>query len=157
VDHPAVQDKVAVPNHEILKRVLNARGVRDEQIIYLDGESGSTWEDAKALSAFLADRSSASVAVVTNDYHTRRTRWVFQQALGDEAERVFFVTAPCDYFGPEDWWQTRIGMKTYLAEYCKFAIYRLRYGDPYAWGAIVALLAAAVVVGFRFQVLGSPS
>jgi hypothetical protein len=38
-------------------------------------------------------------------------------------------------------------MKTYLAEYCKFAIYRLRYGDPYAWGAIVALLAAAVVVG----------
>ena len=143
-DGPLIEDGILPPNHQLIRMILNRRGVEDDRIVFLDRRSGSSWNDAEALAEFLAQDPEATVAVVTNHYHTRRCRWVFHRVLRDRAERVFFVSAPTDRFGPDDWWRYRRGLFTYLGEYSKLAIYVLLYGG---WSVWVPVVFIAIVVG----------
>ena len=150
VSTPLVDDNLIPSSHELTRRILNARGVADDRIQFLDVRSGSTWTDALALKQFLAARPRATVAVITNDYHTRRTRWVFHRVLGNRSSDVVFVTAPVDEFGPHDWWQCEAGLVTYLSEYCKLVVYWARYGDPVFWSVVVVAVLMGIVV-FRYR------
>jgi uncharacterized SAM-binding protein YcdF (DUF218 family) len=146
VDGPLTEDGVLPPNHQWIRKILNLRGVEDDRIVFLDQRSGSSWNDAQALADYLASDSQATVAVVTNDFHTRRARWVFRRVLGDRSERLFLVSAPSDRFTPDDWWRYRRGVQTYLGEYAKLIAYVLLYGGWTVWIPI-ALSAVAVLAG----------
>jgi uncharacterized SAM-binding protein YcdF (DUF218 family) len=139
---PAVEDGIAPPTHEIIRRVLELRGVAAERIVVLDHHrTNSSWDDLRALADFLGDHPDSTAAVVTNDYHVRRTRWTARRVLGRASDVVVFGV-PTDGFGPNDWWRYRGGVQMYLSEYCKLLVYWIRYGDPVLWTA----LAAAVIV-----------
>lgn len=141
-DGPLTEDGIARPNHELIRQILNVRGVDDERIVFLGRQSSSSWDDAEALAEFLASRPGSTVAVVTSDYHTRRSRWVFRRVLRDQANRLFFVSAPSDYFSPHDWWLSKSGLRTYAAEYSKFAVYLVQYGGLGVWIPALAILVA---------------
>jgi uncharacterized SAM-binding protein YcdF (DUF218 family) len=151
VDSPMTEDGILPPNHELIRRILNLRGVDDRRVLFLDQRSASSWGDAQALAEFLAERPGATVAVVTSDYHCRRSRWVFGRALGDRIEQVFFVSAPSDRFTPDDWWLYKTGFKTYVSEYCKFAVYLGRYGGLSVWVPTVVILLVLVVVKVKLK------
>lgn len=108
---------------DVMRRILRTRGVHDDQIHVLPGHSESTWTDAQALAKFMKKNPQVTVAIVTDGYHTRRSRWVFQRVLGSDAERVYFVSAPLDTVSTEEWWKTEDGLLTYFSEYGKLALY----------------------------------
>ncbi|OAI50956.1 hypothetical protein AYO44_05190 [Planctomycetaceae bacterium SCGC AG-212-F19] len=114
--------------HEIIRRVLLARGVKAEAIVLLAGEVASTFDEAHALQHFLADHGDASIAVVTNWYHTRRARLVFDRILGAQATRIHFVSAPTDDFDATNWWQSEQGINMCIHEYVKLAYCRFHSG-----------------------------
>ena len=124
---PDTENGTLPPEHEIVSRVLQARGVNAEQIDVIPGEIASTYDEACALSRFLQAHPAESVAIVTNDFHTRRTRSVFQRVIGDTSVRLSFVAAPVDYIRSDNWWKSAAGMKLYATEYCKSAYYWCRY------------------------------
>jgi uncharacterized SAM-binding protein YcdF (DUF218 family) len=124
---PGEEDGVVSLEHEVVKRVLQARGVPEEAVVFLPGQIASTFDEAHALADFLDGNPGSSVAVVTNPFHTRRARWVFRRVLGDRASRLCFVGAPRDGVSDADWWRTENGMATYFSEYVKFGYYMLRY------------------------------
>lgn len=138
---PIVQDGIWPASHVLTKAVLVKRGVPEADIMILEGESSSTFEDAQILRTFLKDRPDVTIAVVTSDYHTRRARWVFRRTLGRKFAQVYFVSAPVDRFDARNWWRVRAGLQTYLSEYLKFAAYIACYGGPAVW--IPAALAIA--------------
>jgi uncharacterized SAM-binding protein YcdF (DUF218 family) len=138
---PDMEDGLAPPTAEVIRRALLHRGLRESQIVVIDSHSSSTWEDAEALGAFLQSRPEAKALAVTHFHHTRRARWVFRQVLGSEAARVTFVSAPSDDFSSANWWRTKAGLQSVSSEYLKFAFYLLRYGDWRVW-SIIACIAA---------------
>ena len=146
---PLVQDNIIPSHDEAMRRILNIRGVSNDQIILLQVESGSTWNDAESLREFLVDHQGADVAIVSSDYHTRRTRWVFRRVLKKQYESVYFVSAPTDYIPLRHWWKSAIGLRTYLAEYSKLLVYWARYGEPIFWTLVIGTCVIAVLVPRR--------
>ena len=71
--------------------------------------------------------------MVTNDYHTRRARWIFNQVLGELTPQVSLVSIPCDEFPADRWWQYPAGAKAVVSEYLKLAFYVFRYGSGVYW------------------------
>jgi uncharacterized SAM-binding protein YcdF (DUF218 family) len=133
----------ALAEHEIVRRVLIARGVPDEAIVTLPGEVTSTRDEARALHRFLESHTDATVAVVTNGFHTRRARMLFRHELGGYMDRLFFVAAPMDEFDSDNWWRHEGGVSCYATEYFKLVYYGLREDRTWQGGA----LAVASVVG----------
>jgi uncharacterized SAM-binding protein YcdF (DUF218 family) len=108
-----------LPDHEVMRRVLIARGVDPNKISILPGVCDSTDKEAQSLARFLDSNPNMVIGVVTSDFHTRRARILFRRHLGERMQRVVFVAAPCDECSPETWWRSEWGFDTYLMEYTK--------------------------------------
>ncbi len=149
---PSVEDGILPPTHEIICRVLRYRGVEEEDIVILDGQSRSTFGDIRALARFLEASPQARVTLVTSGYHTRRTRWTVDRLLGERARQVTFVSAPTDGFGTDRWWEVDEGFIAIVGEYLKLGYYALRYtGIGYWMGGCAGL----VVIGLAYRQLRS--
>lgn len=150
VPSPQVKDGILPPTHEIICRVLRRRGVPENKITVLDGETTSTFEDMQSLASFLDASPGSRALIITNDYHTRRARWVARRVLGDQLDQVSFVSVPMEEFRPDNWWRSDFGFLTIVGEHLKFAYYVVRYGKFLYWAVPCAVLVAAVVIYRRF-------
>jgi uncharacterized SAM-binding protein YcdF (DUF218 family) len=147
---PMIEDRILSPEHEINRQVLLHRGVPAEDIQILPGQAETTRDEARALASFLQSRPGARALVVTSDYHSRRSRWIFALALGDRATSVAFVSAPTDGFDVDRWWQNPWGFLAVGSEYLKLAFYAVRYGNAVPWAAsLLALLAIVALAKSR--------
>lgn len=64
------------------------------------------------------------VNVVTEDVHARRTRLLFQKALGDEI-KVGVIAAPNPDYDPKYWWRYSDGVREVIGESIAYAYARL--------------------------------
>lgn len=124
-------------NHEICRELLR-QGIPAEDIRMVGNHNQSTYDEARALAEYLPPDSQASVIVVTNDYHTRRVHWIFNQLLGPRGVRLSAVSAHTKDFIAERWWETEAGRHRVVDENLKLGYYLVRYGR-------VAALATGVV------------
>ena len=145
---PSVVAGIRPPIHETNRQVLLRRGVPPGDIMIIDGEAESTYDEARELASFLESSPNARVVVVTNHYHTRRARWVFARVLGDRVKRTSFVSAPTDDFQLESWWQVKAGFVAILGEYLKLTYYALRYTRVCYW---IGGCAAVVTIGLAYR------
>ncbi len=126
------------------RRILEAARVPQERIEVINGLCASTFDEAETLKQRLTrEPSPTTVMIVTSDYHTRRSRWIFRQVLGDAADRLQFVSAPTDYFNADNWWKVEEGFAAYPKEFFKLPFYYIRYGWGWLW---LTALAAAVFI-----------
>ncbi len=142
-------DVNAVPaSHELARRVLIHQGVAAERIRIIAGKCTNTFDEAQSLFNHLNNASdqTATVSIVTSDFHTRRTRWTYQQVFGDRADRLSFVAAPTEGFDQTNWWRVEDGFMVYGTEFLKFGFYTFRYGNGW-WvcGGTMAFAVTAVV------------
>jgi uncharacterized SAM-binding protein YcdF (DUF218 family) len=124
---PELVDEASVPDHEVIRRVLLAQGVRPEAITLLPGACSSTRDEANALAAYLTSHPGISVAIVTNTLYTRRTRSIVSRQLGDNASRVCYIGAPTDHFDETNWWKMEEGFYCYATEFLKLTAYWLSF------------------------------
>lgn len=144
---PAELDGVSPPTAEIIRRVLEYRGLADHQIVSLKGDTTTTAEDLQALGSYLQQRPGIEVAVVTSFYHTRRARQVARRVLADDASRLCYVSAPVDEFSADNWWQRPAGFCMITTEYLKLVFVATQ--NPWVRGVGVFLvlgICAGVVV-----------
>jgi uncharacterized SAM-binding protein YcdF (DUF218 family) len=100
---------------ELMKRDLMERGVSAEAIVPFANRVANTREEAEALRKLAMDRGWRHVLVVTSNYHTRRTRFIFYRVWPQGYE--FRVEAARDVnFDPDAWWKSRVGQKMFLYE-----------------------------------------
>lgn len=114
-----VRDGVMPPHHEIVREVLLQSGVRAEAIAFLPAVVDSTDREAQSLADFLELHPDRRVAVVTSDFHTRRTRVLFSRVCRAHAARLRFIGAPTDGFNASNWWRFEMGFILYINEYVK--------------------------------------
>lgn len=112
---------LAPPHHEVIRQVLIRSGVSPDAIVLLPTTVDSTEQEAQCLADFLEKHPGHSVAVVTSDFHTRRTRLLFARACRQHVAQIHFIGAPTDGFNFTDWWRVETGFVHYINEYLKLA------------------------------------
>jgi uncharacterized SAM-binding protein YcdF (DUF218 family) len=86
-----------------------------------DAEVNSTEDEAKALQPCLTQHGWRSIAIVTSDYHTRRSRLIWRKVLRRQypSAEVWIHGVNDPEFRAEAWWRRRIYAKTTFLEYTK--------------------------------------
>jgi uncharacterized SAM-binding protein YcdF (DUF218 family) len=125
---PRVSHGFRLPEHEINRLMLLKCGVPDRDIVLLEGEADSTYDEAVALAAYLDSSPGQRLMIVTSSAHTRRSRWVFSRVLGDRVGQISMISAPPDDYSTETWWWNLHGFNLVLGEYVKLVIYGVQYG-----------------------------
>ena len=92
-------------------------GYPESYFTHLEHHARSTLEEAQVLVPELRRRGYKRVVVVTSDYHTRRSKRIFQNTAPDLT--IVMSAAPDKFFTPGGWWRVREAQKTVLTEYEK--------------------------------------
>src|SRR4029079_322623 len=87
-----------------------------------------TYESAVALRNWFHDHNMtvSSIDVVTEDLHARRTRLLFQKALGDKVA-VGVIAIPNPDYDAKRWWRYSAGLKEVVSEAAAYAYARLLF------------------------------
>lgn len=153
---PADADRIGPSSDEIDRLVLLKRGVAEDAITMLPAAAVSTRDEVEALAVVLRKHPQSRAIVVTSDYHTRRSWWVLDRVLGEQAARVSFVSAPSDEFRMDNWWQDESGFVCITSEYLKLAAYIACYGYMGHWlAACIGLALVAKII--RSRTVWNPS
>jgi uncharacterized SAM-binding protein YcdF (DUF218 family) len=94
------------------------RGVPREILHPLPMPVRSTVDEVKRLNGELERRGVKKALVVTSNYHTRRVRAVLNR-FGLKSIQYRVISAPDEFFDPQNWWESRDAKKTVLLEYSK--------------------------------------
>jgi len=100
---------------ELIEHDLMERGVPKDKLMRLTQDADSTREEAEAVEKLAAEHHWKSLVVVTSNYHTRRTRYIFQKVF-PHGIAVSVASAPDGDFDPERWWEKRKSIKLFARE-----------------------------------------
>jgi uncharacterized SAM-binding protein YcdF (DUF218 family) len=144
---------------ELIERDLESRGVPAASIVKFSHRAGDTREEAEALQELVASRGWKRVLVVTSNYHTRRTRFIFGRVF-PPGVTVHLSAANDSGFDPSRWWETRLGQKLLFNELVGYVVawWELRGKPSPAPGAIslwFAHIFAALSNGYTTEAVAS--
>jgi uncharacterized SAM-binding protein YcdF (DUF218 family) len=100
-----------------------SKGVSPAQIQLTDHVVGSTRDEAGAVRAYLALHQIKSCLVVTDPFHTQRTRLIFRDELSDSGIEVRVVPSSGHWYRPSRWFLSLRGWQATLSEYAKLGYY----------------------------------
>lgn len=106
-----------------------AQGVPLNAIATDDATVMSTYMEAERLRQWIDQNPDPvrSVIVVSDPFHMRRARWIFQRVLGDETE-VLMAPVPFDRTPYQHmWWKDQLSRQNVREEYVKLVYNVLRY------------------------------
>lgn len=141
----AVREGLSLATHELTQRIFQKRGIADDRMVFLDGDSRTTHSDLELIGSIFATDPDATITIVTNRYHTRRARWTAQSIYGPKMDQFSFVGAPTDAFVWDAWWESPLGLELILAEYLKLGYYVVVYSTAMQRFAAVAISLCLII------------
>lgn len=129
-------------HHDLTVQILSAFGVPRDKITIIGQNCATTHDEVVALAEYLSTKPEASVILVTEFFHARRSQWTAARVLGTD-RRITVFSAPGDGFDTDSWWRDPRGVTAVLSEYSRTAFYLFRYGRAALWLAIC--LAAGII------------
>jgi uncharacterized SAM-binding protein YcdF (DUF218 family) len=100
---------------ELMEHDLVERGVPRDKIVRFMQDSDNTKEEAEAVAQLAKDRHWKSLVIVTSNYHTRRTRYIYGRVI-PTGITVSVASARDGEFDPERWWEKRKSIKLFTRE-----------------------------------------
>lgn len=109
----------AYGNHECDLAIPFAvkHGYPASYFVHVEHEGRSTLAEAKAVLIEIHRMGIKRLLVVTSNFHTRRSGFIFRKLAPDLT--ILVVAAPDKNFTPDGWWHNREGQKTFLLEWQK--------------------------------------
>ncbi|EKN68566.1 YdcF family protein [Schinkia azotoformans] len=91
-------------------------------------DSRSTYENAVYSKKLMLDNGFKSAIVVTTDWHSKRSKFIFDKVFAGSDIKLTYANAPDDRIDSlRDWWQDSEKQQIVLTEWAKFIIYWLKY------------------------------
>jgi uncharacterized SAM-binding protein YcdF (DUF218 family) len=100
---------------DLMKRDLVDHGVPAAAIIAMTHRADDTREEAVAVSEFVASHGWKKILLVTSNYHTRRSEYIYERSL-PPGTQLRVISAPDIEYDPQSWWRTREGLKIFFHE-----------------------------------------
>ncbi len=106
---------------ELMQHDLEADGVPKSAIVRFPHHADNTREEAEALRALVSQKGWRSILVVTSNYHTRRSRYIFTRVMPSDVTVRVASARDSDYV-PEVWWEHRVSFKLFFHETIGYAV-----------------------------------
>lgn len=91
-------------------------------------DSRSTYENAVYSKKLMLDNGFKSAIVVTTDWHSKRSKFIFDKVFAGSDIKLTYANTPDDRIDSlRDWWQDSEKQQIVLTEWAKFIIYWLKY------------------------------
>jgi uncharacterized SAM-binding protein YcdF (DUF218 family) len=100
---------------DVMQHDLTAAGVPPSAIILFPHRADNTGEEAFALGKLLTAHGWKRIIVVTSNYHTRRSRYIYERAL-PEGTQLRVVAVSDSEFDSDNWWRSYKGMNIFVHE-----------------------------------------
>ncbi len=115
---------------DLMKRDLVDHGVPVTAIIPLTPRADDTREEAVAVSEFVASHGWKRILLVTSNYHTRRSQYIYERTL-PPGTQLRVISAPDVEYDPQSWWRTREGLKIFFHEAAGYlaALWDMRHNN----------------------------
>jgi uncharacterized SAM-binding protein YcdF (DUF218 family) len=115
---------------ELEQHDLAADGVPQDAIVRFDHRAENTREEAIALRQLVSQRGWKRILLVTSNYHTRRSRYIFARTL-PSGTVLRVVPAPDSEYDPDRWWYTRRGVVIFSHELLGMVVtlWEMRHND----------------------------
>jgi hypothetical protein len=91
----------------------------------LDVEHPITLNKSNKVLDIINQKGAKSVIVLTNLFHSRRTRNVYRKILGTSDIKLYMLTYS-NGFDNDNWWKSADGFRLVISEYLKYAYYLVR-------------------------------
>jgi uncharacterized SAM-binding protein YcdF (DUF218 family) len=99
-------------------------GVSPFEILITERAARSTFEEAVAVRQLMKQRQFQSIIVVTDSFHTQRTRIIFRDVFRGSGLSVRVHPAPGSQYRSTTWFLSRSGWGHTIREYSKLFFYR---------------------------------
>ena len=118
----------AVPGHtESNRQVLLKLGVPASAIETFGTANKNTREEALALREWAERHGASDLIIPTEDFSTRRVRWIFRREFAGRAGRIEVSSFEPTQYMMTEWWKTEQGMIAFQNEVMKYIYYRIKY------------------------------
>lgn len=108
---------------------LMSNGVPSGNIIITEMQVSSTIDEAHAVRETLTNQQFPSAIIVTDPYHTRRTRMVFREAFADSPIEIYIRPAGSSWYNSRTWFLSAQGWQFTTLEYIKLIGYQLGFNN----------------------------
>jgi len=112
-------DSFEQPVTLFIHRELIRQGIPADSIITTPGRAASTYDEARSVREILAARGLDSCIVVTDPFHTARTRLIFRRVLQGSGMTVQVRPAREHWYRANTWFLSWRGWQVTLLEYAK--------------------------------------
>lgn len=124
---PTTELGITPPERELTHRVLLSQGVPETAMEAIGNGVSSTYDESRAVRAWVEKTGAKSLLIPTDLFHTRRARWLFRKELkGTGAQIRVVAVAPREYQAT-NWWQREQGLIAFQNEWIKLPYYWLKY------------------------------
>ena len=112
--------------HKIMKDHAIHLGVPEHAVEAVE-QGHSTYAQAKKLAGIMRNEGYKSAIVVTSDYHTKRTKFIFNKLFLPSGLNFIVCPSPSERFKVKEWWKSSDYAKIVFYEYTKLLWYWVRY------------------------------
>lgn len=109
---------------ELMKQQAEELGVPSDNII-LEDKADSTFENAIFSKDILLKNDYRSAIIVTSNYHTRRSKMIFNNVFSGTNIQLTYCASGGEYFDQSKWWLSNKSAMIVINEYIKFIGYAL--------------------------------
>jgi uncharacterized SAM-binding protein YcdF (DUF218 family) len=124
---PAEEIGVTSGEAEVTRRILLSNGVPVNAITLIGTNVGTTFDESKAVEAWLQKSGAKTIVIATDLFHTRRARWIFGKEIKEPQVQINIVAVDTRRYLVNNWWQHEEGVMAFETEFFKYAYYRLKY------------------------------
>jgi uncharacterized SAM-binding protein YcdF (DUF218 family) len=112
---------------ELTRKILEKSGVPDSALMRIGHQVGSTWDESQAVRAWVQSNTATKIIIVTDIFHTRRVRWLFNKQLKGLNVHVQVSAVTNPNYGVTNWWQKEEGLISFQNEWVKLPYYWAKY------------------------------
>lgn len=124
---PLVDAGILPSEMEVTRKLLLSNNVPQAAIVVIGKEVASTYEESKAVCAWVQETGAKSVIIPTDPAQTRRVYWLFTKQLKGTGAQIQVHAIKPKQYGINDWWRHWDGRHAFENEFLKYVYYRCRY------------------------------
>lgn len=112
--------ETGIPYSQLQKEEMMGMGVPSGGIAFTEEHGNSTYEEAYAVRKLLTQSGKVNSAIIVTDpYHTLRTRLIFRDVFRETNIRIAVRPVRSHWYRSTTWWQSRDGWQFTMSEYAK--------------------------------------
>lgn len=124
---PAEEMGITLTEQELTRRILLSNNVPETAMTAIGTNVASTFDESRAVRAWIEKSGAKSIVITTDPFHTRRARWVFSKELRGTTTEIHVVPVNPVRYRTEDWWRHEEGVIAFQNETVKYIYYRFEY------------------------------